>query len=65
MVTSYADWSSTEGYKSYGGSSTTWNVSLTPADVNASNFGVAFTRICHFMFICFNRVMLAIHMLFK
>ena len=43
MVTSYADWSSTEGYKSYGGSSTTWNVSLTPADVNASNFGVVFS----------------------
>lgn len=29
-----------EGYLSYGGSSNLWGLSLSPADVNSSNFGV-------------------------
>jgi hypothetical protein len=36
-----ADWTSSDTYHSYGSSSDTWGLSLTPADVNASNFGVA------------------------
>jgi hypothetical protein len=34
-------WPSSNSYVSYGGSSAAWGASLTPADVNAANFGVA------------------------
>lgn len=34
-------WPTTEAYASYGSASDMWGATLTPADVNASNFGVA------------------------
>ena len=37
------DWGSADGYRSYGGTNNLWGTTLTPADVNASNFGVAFS----------------------
>lgn len=37
------DWGSTDAYNSYGGTTDLWGTTLTPADVNASNFGVAFS----------------------
>jgi hypothetical protein len=37
------NWTSTDAYSSYGGSNDLWGTTLTPADVNASNFGVAFS----------------------
>jgi len=36
-------WPYTEAYVSYGGSSDLWGLSLTPSDVSASNFGLAFS----------------------
>lgn len=36
-------WSTSDAYTTYGGSSDMWGLSLTPADVNASNFGVVIT----------------------
>ena len=35
------DWSGTEAVYTYGGTTDLWGATLTPADVNASNFGVA------------------------
>jgi hypothetical protein len=35
------DWGSTDGYRSYGGANNCWGTTLTPADVNAPDFGVA------------------------
>lgn len=37
------DWGSSDNYRNYGGSNDLWGTTLTPADVNASNFGVAFS----------------------
>ena len=34
------DWPATDTYTSYGSSSDLWGLSLTPADINASDFGV-------------------------
>jgi hypothetical protein len=34
-------WPSSEGLQTYGGSSDTWGLTLTPADVNAPGFGIA------------------------
>lgn len=36
------DYPTTDTYKSYGGASDLWGQSWTPADLNSSNFGVAF-----------------------
>lgn len=36
-------WSTTDTYKSYGASNDLWGVTLTPTDVNASDFGVVFS----------------------
>jgi hypothetical protein len=36
-------WSGTETYHSYGGASDIWGVAWTPADINANNFGIAFS----------------------
>jgi hypothetical protein len=35
------DWGSSDGYRSYGGTSDLWGTTLNPADVNSSNFGIA------------------------
>lgn len=35
------DWSSSDTYRSYGGGNDLWGTTLTPADVNSSNFGIA------------------------
>lgn len=37
------EWSTTEAYKSYGGSSDLWGTTWTPTDINASNFGFVIT----------------------
>ena len=34
------DWTGTDGYNTHGGSGDLWGTTLTPGDVNASNFGV-------------------------
>jgi len=36
-------WPTTDAYASYGGAADMWGLSLTPAQVNASNFGVVLT----------------------
>src|SRR5690606_7277820 len=36
-----ASWSTSEEIVSFGGTTDVWGLSLTPADVNASDFGVA------------------------
>jgi hypothetical protein len=36
-------WTSSETHHSYGGSSDIWGVAWTPGDINASNFGIAFS----------------------
>lgn len=36
-----ADWPSSDGVTSYGGTSDLWGTTLTPADVNSSGFGIA------------------------
>jgi hypothetical protein len=38
-----ANWGTTDTYFTYGGSSDLWGTSLIPDDVNASNFGIAFS----------------------
>jgi hypothetical protein len=35
------DWGSSDGYRSYGGTSDLWGTTLNPADVNSSTFGIA------------------------
>jgi hypothetical protein len=40
---SAAHWTSSESYHTYGGSSDIWGVAWTPADINASDFGIAFS----------------------
>lgn len=35
------DWGNTDAYRSFGGALDLWGTSLTPADVNAADFGVA------------------------
>lgn len=40
---SAAHWTSSESYHTYGGNSDIWGVAWTPADINASNFGIAFS----------------------
>lgn len=35
------NWSTTEQYANYGSSSDLWGLSLTPSDINSSNFGAA------------------------
>ena len=35
------NWGSSDSYKSYGGSTDTWGLDLTPADVNDPDFGIA------------------------
>ncbi len=35
------DWGSSDGYRTYGGPTDLWGTTLTPADVNAANFGIA------------------------
>lgn len=35
-------WTSTEAYDTYGGANDIWGIAWTPADINASNFGIAF-----------------------
>lgn len=35
------NWSSTDGYSSYGNGTNLWGLTLTVSDINASNFGVA------------------------
>ena len=35
------DWPTADAYKTYGGSADLWGSTLTPADVNASGFGVS------------------------
>jgi len=37
------NWPYARGQTVYGGSTDTWDVVLSPADVNASNFGVGIT----------------------
>lgn len=37
------EWSTSAAYRSYGGASDVWGVYWTPEDVNASDFGVAFS----------------------
>src|SRR5581483_9981120 len=39
-------WPTSDAYASYGGSNDLWGVALTPADVNASNFGVVISATC-------------------
>ena len=36
-----ADWPGTDGYATYGSNADLWGATLTPADINLSNFGVA------------------------
>jgi hypothetical protein len=36
-------WTGTESYHSYGGPNDIWGVAWTPADINAGNFGIAFS----------------------
>jgi hypothetical protein len=36
-------WATTDTYSNYGGSTDMWGTTLTPAQVNASNFGVVLT----------------------
>lgn len=36
-------WTGTETYHSYGGANDIWGVAWTPADINANNFGIAFS----------------------
>ena len=38
---SATNWGTSDSYATYGGSSDLWGTTLTPADVNASNFGIA------------------------
>lgn len=38
-----ANWSGTDSYHTYGNTTEMWGTTLTPADVNAGNFGVAFS----------------------
>jgi hypothetical protein len=38
----YESWPYTEAVKTFGGASDLWGLTLTPSDVNASNFGVVF-----------------------
>jgi hypothetical protein len=40
LANSGVDWNSTDAYQTYGASNNLWGTTLTPADVNASNFGV-------------------------
>lgn len=40
---SAAHWTGSESYHTYGGNSDIWGVAWTPADINASNFGIAFS----------------------
>jgi hypothetical protein len=42
---SASSWPTTDTVATYGGPTDTWGLSLTPADVNASNFGVFFKAI--------------------
>jgi hypothetical protein len=42
---SSSPWTSTDIYKSYGGSSDLWGFTLTYSDINASNFGVSFAAL--------------------
>lgn len=37
------DWGSTDAYRSYGGVADLWSTTLTPADVNDPDFGIAFS----------------------
>ncbi|MBX4201008.1 carboxypeptidase-like regulatory domain-containing protein [Candidatus Parcubacteria bacterium] len=43
---SAVDWSTTEAYTSYGGSSDLWGTTWTTADINASDFGTAISAQC-------------------
>lgn len=36
-------WPTTDTYQTYGSATDLWGLSLTPADINASNFGVVFS----------------------
>lgn len=36
-------WTGSESYHTYGGNSDIWGVAWTPADINASNFGIGFS----------------------
>jgi hypothetical protein len=38
-----ANWSGTEGYSIYGGSTSLWGTTWSVADINASNFGLSFS----------------------
>jgi hypothetical protein len=40
---SAAHWTSSESYHTYGGNADIWGVAWTPADINASDFGIAFS----------------------
>jgi len=40
-LSSHSDWGGAPVFDSYGGTSNTWGLSWTPADINASTFGVA------------------------
>jgi hypothetical protein len=40
---SASHWTTAENYHSYGGSNDIWGVAWTPADINSSNFGIAFS----------------------
>ena len=40
---SAAHWTGSESYHTYGSSSDIWGTAWTPADINASNFGIAFS----------------------
>lgn len=40
---SSSHWTTAESYHNYGGSSDIWGVAWTAADINASNFGIAFS----------------------
>ncbi|HEX7905727.1 MAG TPA: T9SS type A sorting domain-containing protein [Chitinophagaceae bacterium] len=37
------DWGDVDAYRSYGGGADLWGTSLSPADVNSTNFGIAFS----------------------
>jgi len=41
-----ANWPGSDTYVSYGGSGDLWGTTWTPADINASNFGVAYSTSC-------------------
>jgi hypothetical protein len=42
-----ANWSQTEGYSTYGGSTSLWGTTWMASDINASNFGLTFSADIH------------------